>query len=1443
MEALQNKGLHINTAKSAFLLTMGGTNFRAVRSGLIQRTSAGERIKIHGDHQTFDLPVLHQTKYLGTLISYGSFEDATTKLRVSHARLAFTRLKKWLTARRGLAVKERMRLWSTCGFPVLTYGIFTIGLTTKGLQMLQHTMISMIRQIHHDHAYLTGRSNEHALLFHGVAPPLLWLWTTADSLYQSVTKMHPHSTEFDLCQTFDWTALQQTIDFIHHQHAKGLTVPSGKLAMDEATPSPCLTCPLCDFATYHLPVLRRHMTCTHNLPRFRRHVPNPAQYMKHGLPQCTMCDRTFTTWRSFNIHVQRGCQDTTLEQRQARPVAPFPENAAPGLALSTGAIPKLTKEELHSIQQHEFGPRLLTLIHQRSWDDLLRERAGCTFLSRNCLLCGQFIGRAQAMHHHFRLMHSAYSNLVHSKATQLTNLMSDEAPCSACGVIFNSTHSCNVWFQVAMLIVHGPKPATDVHAKPLDTMQCEICGVHCSSAQELHAHLQKVHRLISSVWHESRDSCDGKPICNHCKQDFKNLESLRSHINQGRCAKFNPDLTTTPTEVLLLWKEACCQGRLEDILSDPHNKLRLTLRCQCCPKKYTRSADLSAHLQGSHAEIWMAAQPFVHQLVQGFYGSLGCVCNPSCNVNRLHHVCMPFLQLSMQFARLKDAMFLPAKQTVTEIARVLPPHVPVDLRGTLELALANYDLDSLWTDALLMDALSGTCVFCGHDLLPAELNYHLHEAHMGVHPIVKAYVLQLLPHAYLHSDSDCACFACGQIFNLPVTNPDAAQTALRQQLVQTHLRAQCPSVLQLAVLLAHLQHGAARLANGAGRCVAADAADLPEHCAASGQQPETGSQSSSAQKAKTGTGPCRSKRQKLTHKGPATADRSTEAPSPDGPPASESGSRPPGAPARNHIHHLLQQSGTDRHPSSAPAGSQSMASAIKGGVIIIEDAAETSLASVGGEGTDRAADQADRGPSRLSSPGSGTEDQHRAGEQHDSLHGMGCLGEAAEGGSQNTGEPDQDGRTSPGTSRGVQGCQPNPEIPLLANQAGQCDHTLATPDVLAGGSHLRAHAAPGTEPNMDTHCGQPQAAQPLPELPCGQPGSRSRPEAKQGPGQGEDQNQGTQDAADQAGEVIPTQQQLLEAVSKMVLINPNNWCFCNTAAYSLFWTVLTLSCYEPAMWGIQSHDIMRFLLASRQTPMNLAAQQFFRDIMHTWGRDEIGRHNFSISQQDSSEFVQVWLQMMQTSVFQMQWEKRMSAADATHVMDSNQEACAPLCLKFDDALMLSQFCTLTSLVKTWHQADGMRSAFLSSSPCVCIHIDRCVMGPELTVYKCTSKLQIDEVCCIPVFQDGSIACEFHEYTVVAVMSHLGQDGAGHYRAALRTRPQILRQTSPVQWLVTDDWRAPEPTWMPKDWMQENITMAWLVRTDVLHLPYYRAEPETPTTSTAELMRLLNAAAT
>ena len=389
-------------------------------------------------------------------------------------------------------------------------------------------------------------------------------------------------------------------------------------------------------------------------------------------------------------------------------------------------------------------------------------------------------------------------------------------------------------------------------------------------------------------------------------------------------------------------------------------------------------------------------------------------------------------------------------------------------------------------------------------------------------------------------------------------------------------------------------------------------------------------------------------------------------------------------------------------------------------------------------------------------------------------------------------------------------------------------------------------AAPDSQPNLDLDRSQLEAAQPAPEFHGVNPGALSGSAPFQGPGegqeQGQDQGQRTEDGGDQEGILSVPKHQLQDLISKLVLINPNNWCFCNAAAYSLCWTILSLSCYEPAFWGLHCNELMRFLTGN-QTPLNLAAQPFFREIMQTWGRDAIGSTQYSISQQDSSEFVQVWLTMTQTPAFKMQWEKRVSVAEETQVLDSCSEAFCPPCLKFDDVTVHSEFCNLTTLVHIWHQVDGMKTALLHPSPCLCVHIDRCTLSQDTRVYKCTSKLQIEDACFFPVFQDDSVACEFHEYTTVAVMSHLGHDGSGHYRTAMRLRPMILSGNIPAQWLLTDDWRAPEPVWMPKDWMRENVTMAWMVRSDLVHLPLFRAEPEKAASSTAELMRLLTEAAT
>ena len=74
-----------------------------------------------------------------------------------------------------------------------------------------------------------------------------------------------------------------------------------------------------------------------------------------------------------------------------------------------------------------------------------------------------------------------------------------------------------------------------------------------------------------------------------------------------------------------------------------------------------------------------------------------------------------------------------------------------------------------------------------------------------------------------------------------------------------------------------------------------------------------------------------------------------------------------------------------------------------------------------------------------------------------------------------------------------------------------------------------------------------------------------------------------------------------------------------------------------------------------------------------------------------------------------------------------------------------------------------------------------------------------------------------KYRITALMSHLGGDGSGHYRTALRLEPGVTQAARPYQWLLTDDWSKAQPVWHLPTWFTENTTMAWLVRDDRVHL--------------------------
>ena len=442
-----------------------------------------------------------------------------------------------------------------------------------------------------------------------------------------------------------------------NHYLAGVEVPLSTHLTSSQADDDVITCEICGFLCQHISVLRRHYTQVHHVTPHQTFVPNPAQHMLNGLPQCKHCHAAFTTWRSFMAHIQRSCQvlhrylppdPSVTGLASDRHFADTMSN--PDAALRSENM--LTDHDMALLRSLEFGPRLQTLLQNRQWTQIMKDRAACQYMAHKCILCGQFVGRAHAMHLHMRTAHPMDHDAIHTKATQLTNMHCDETPCTACGVTFVYNHVCNVWYQISVLLVHGAG-----HFAPSDSPQCAdrltcaICDLRCSDANSLHLHLIDVHKLVSSTWNASRDSIAGEPACSHCHSLFETMEGLRSHINQGRCRAFNPDAPTESRPVATKWIEACCRGKMRQTLRDARMRQRLTLHCQGCTRTYTRSSDLSQHLQVAHSRLWADAKALTMQMVELYYNCLGCVCNPSCAVSRLNHTCLPFTQLAMQFLR------------------------------------------------------------------------------------------------------------------------------------------------------------------------------------------------------------------------------------------------------------------------------------------------------------------------------------------------------------------------------------------------------------------------------------------------------------------------------------------------------------------------------------------------------------------------------------------------------------------------------------------------------------------------------------------------------------------------------------------------------------------------------------------------------------------------
>eukprot|EP00435_Cladocopium_sp_Y103_P007029 s1036_g2.t1 len=735
---LHQMELQVNPHKSVSILEMRGSAAARMRRRCIIGLGSEQKMVI----AVPDLPPLHiplktQTKYLGIVISYGAFEMASLRHRLSLMKIGFQRLRRWLTCKHGLTLQQKFHLWQTCIYPIFSYGVFVIGLPVQGIRIAITQLTTMIRQIAHDHPWLTRRTHAQAFQHHHIPAPIQLLRRSAAGLLRTVQDRSSTLMSHDLALQVDWTHLPSLLHQLDHWQANSSLETLLSSTGEAWVRTPFFQCALCDFCTTDVSSFRRHCTISHKAHMHRTQMVTFSDHAVGGLPQCKTCGTVFSTWRVFQAHLERGCQELLPGPlRCSQPEGPL-GSALGSISLNMARSPDdasrgqrvLTETELDYLRQLDFGDRLIDIVKSRNWRTLEQERNACKHLATQCILCAVHFSRTQELHHHYKLHHPDLWEHAPQKALQLSNINCLERPCVYCGALFKN-HTCPVWSQIAVLLVNGAGLAS-VDAEPLSSERrtCDLCQLCFSSVADLTQHLQSEHGLQGLSFVEGRDALDNTSVCSHCGQIFQTMSGLKTHIVQGRCSFFNPASSSETKVVEDRWKSACVDGTMLDIFASPMARLHLTVTCQQCGKGCQRAADLVLHLQTSHARLWRDSQRLTMTMLEKFSSQNECHCNPQTGSKRGYHVCPAFRQLAMCHLRLDLEPSMPIQVTDHMLFELKTPRVESALRFRLEQFLAGRQFSKLWQDSEILQLLRTQCICCGKRCGAADLALHLREDH------------------------------------------------------------------------------------------------------------------------------------------------------------------------------------------------------------------------------------------------------------------------------------------------------------------------------------------------------------------------------------------------------------------------------------------------------------------------------------------------------------------------------------------------------------------------------------------------------------------------------------------------------------------------------------------------------------------------------------------
>eukprot|EP00438_Fugacium_kawagutii_P030329 Skav223212 [mRNA] locus=scaffold2231:15455:19525:- [translate_table: standard] len=1328
-----------------------------------------------------DIPIGKETTYLGVVISYHASSNRTLEHRIHLSKCAFARLRTWLTSRH-LSMTTRYRLWTTCVWPVLFYGLGASNITDQGLQKLQKHMYVQLRQVCRNHSYITGDTHRTALRANGCEEPLSILRHSLHRLHECVLHRQSIASSDDILHTINWDHLPPLLAHIDHH----ILTSSGALIsgdpLSEPETSPLLSCNLCSFQTYSLPNFRRHRTQVHGRPLLRTTALDIQQHTAEGLPTCQRCFHSFSSWHTFRTHVEsHACQPWQVPSiQQPMQVA---QDIADGLLRNS----RLRIQDLAFLNGLEAGQRFLRHIIAKDWQGLADDRPACQLAQTRCCLCGAFQSRMQALSKHLKQLHRHRYEGITAFAAQLGEQYGQSGYCPYCAVPWVSRHTCPVLIQASVFHLHGAPTQSD-DGGPLQPLACLHCQETFAQAQDLHDHIQRHHRSRCYPWDPRRDALHSDCLaCGHCGAQFSDPNGTKQHIVNGRCPQYTPHGQLPPHPKEMEWLTQLKLGTFGDYIVDDTHRHLWTYTCLQCNTGYSRTQDLMAHVQLAHADQWAAARPYLAFNMTTLGSDLGCVCYHPIKQARSAHMCVPFVQAAVLQAQHREMLLLPFDIESDDWYFCWRPHVPDALQLALRKVLQTRDFCRFWLDGALLEQMRVACLLCETTAdQPALLHSHLMEAHMHQHSGTAALldILTDMLGTTMHHAHQCP--FCNSVFALPDTDPE-----ILAPLARAHLRAQCPNLLQTAILLTAPYGGGPSGTSGLQHPVS----DSPRPAVVPANSPPSRASRDARQRPSTKrgrTGPDTSQEEQRSNQFPRTLGHYFNAAAEDHSTIDLLGDEDgqgsqPSAPSRSVC--PLSQQGPTGHPGSTSPISNPVAlqgrdaTTCAASAVPLDIADDERTPGSHGEAVEpvphfRHGQEPPEAGSLVAMRGLAIPEVVSAEAIHDpglqeTLSHEGCDP-----------DPDRDRRAPDGDFDGT-------EVPSSPHINGVPGCAMAPPTEPSAERRLETVHGPEPERSLDSGRCALQAAPPATEPPTSDLAADGL-SSNQGEGEGQIQIE----AELQRRSLRPSQADLINWMQRVRFTNTDSNCYVNATMAAWLWAHLCLQEWRPFFLGESCNQLLAELGGLGPT---------FNWATSSWLSPLLRRSGLLGQQQDAAELTQMLLGFTSATHLTQQWEKR-SDASGIQVHEGFYHLDL-LRLSFPDDPFARQEVTLTNLIEHWAQQGLTRNALLQEPGLMCVHISRFTQPHDHRLFRIRQTVQHSLGVHVPFFPSPeTLDRDWQDSEVIAMISHLGQTSAsGHYRAALR----CFKGHQQHLWLLLEDNQPPELMVNLPRWFQEQVTVMWL----------------------------------